>query len=148
MVRVIYLLAQPSAVRIQLVVASVSGERWRVPAGNGKMKVVTDRDMVDLAESLHGWTRNVYDFGCRFIHLSSAHDYLARDPFQALPLEDRAVIARYLNKYHGHLDELTEDCSTFDDVIVYAPQVLKKISSSLAVNLRRLQEGNYTIPPS
>ncbi|MEU6656857.1 hypothetical protein ABZ904_48070 [Streptomyces sp. NPDC046900] len=78
MVRVIYLLRQPSALRADLVASSISGDRWKIPTDKGKMKAVTDRDMVEVAERLNGWTRNVYEFGCRFIHLSSAHDYLAR----------------------------------------------------------------------
>ncbi|MEU6319204.1 hypothetical protein [Streptomyces sp. NPDC047009] len=139
MVRVIYLLAQPDSLRAALVTSSISGERWRVPTGAGKMKVVTDREMIDLAQQLHGWTRNVYEFGCRFIHLSSAHDYLARDPFRALPFEERKVIAEYINKYHGHLGEELSADSSFHEIIPYLPFVLKKISSSLDGNLQSLQ---------
>ncbi|GHB15906.1 hypothetical protein GCM10010306_004270 [Streptomyces umbrinus] len=140
MVRVIYLLAQPRVIQADLLTSSVSGERWRIPTGNCKLKVVTDRDMVDLAQNLHGWTRNVYEFGCSFIHLSSAHDYLARDPFQALPIEERDVIAKYINKYHGHLGEHLSVNSSFDDIISYAPAVLEKISSNLENDLMALQE--------
>ncbi|MFE7772619.1 hypothetical protein ACFU5O_01700 [Streptomyces sp. NPDC057445] len=99
--------------------------------------------MVDHAESLHGWARNVYDFGCRFIHLSNAHDHQARDPFRALPVEDRRVIANHLNKYHGGRGEPVSIDSTFDDVIAYAPHVLKKISSNLEVEVARLQASRY-----
>lgn len=139
MVRVIYLLEQPSALRADLLTSSVSGERWNIPTRNGKLKPVTDSDMVDLAQHLHGWTRNVYEFGCRFIHLSSAHDYLARDPFQALPTEERDAIAKYINRYHGHLGKGLSVISTFDDIIAYAPSVLTKISSNLEHDLKTLQ---------
>lgn len=139
MIRVIYLLEQPRSVRTQLVTSSVSGERWRIATTNGKTKVVSDRDMVDHAERLHGWTRNVYDFGCRFIHLSNAHDHRARDPFQALPLEDRQVIANHLNKYHGDIGDAVSSDSTFDHVAAYVPHVLKKISSNLEFEVAPLQ---------
>ncbi|MER6952778.1 hypothetical protein [Streptomyces sp. NPDC000618] len=139
MIRVVFLLAQPSTVRADLVSSSVAGERWRTATGNGKMKAVTDRDMVELADRLHGWTRNVYEFGCKFIHLSSAHDYLACDPFQALPVEDKEVIARHLHQYHSLPGKQITASSTFDDIIDYAPSVLKKISSNLEWDLKTLQ---------
>lgn len=138
MVRVIYLLTQPRQLRADLLAASVAGVRWRVQTENGKMKPVTDREMVDLAQNLHGWTRNVYEFGCRFIHLSSAHDYLARDPFQALPFEEREGIAQYINHYHRRPDQTLSVNSTFDDIIAYAPLILKKISRNLEHELAAL----------
>ena len=67
---------------------------------DGKRKV-TDRDMVDLSCGIHGWTKNVYAFGCGFIHLSAFHDYSDRDPLDSLTPEDRRDIAHNLNYYHG-----------------------------------------------
>ncbi|MFJ8590697.1 hypothetical protein [Streptomyces sp. NPDC093598] len=139
MVRVIYLLRQPSALRADLIASSISGNRWRIPTDNGKMKPVTDRDMVDLAQSLSGWTRNVYEFGCRFIHLSSAHDYLARDPFRALPNEEREIVAKYINHYHGGLGERISTDSAFSEIVAYSPSILKKISSNLERELAALE---------
>ena len=57
---------------------------------------VFDRDMVDFAEGLTGWARRVYDYSNAFIHLSSQHDYGARDPFQHLDHDERTAIASYL----------------------------------------------------
>jgi len=45
--------------------------------------------------------RNVYAFGCGFIHLSVFHDYPDRDPFDLLTSQDRTDIGRYLSYYHG-----------------------------------------------
>ncbi|MFF4118353.1 hypothetical protein ACFY0P_33595 [Streptomyces sp. NPDC001714] len=143
-VRVIYLLKQPSALRADLVASSISGNRWRIPTDKGKMKAVTDRDMVELAQSMNGWTRNVYEFGCRFIHLSSAHDYLARDPFLALPIEEREIIAKYINHYHGHPGGSVSASSSFNDIVAYAPSILKKISSNLESELATLEGDRCT----
>ncbi len=88
MVRVIYLLAQSPDRRDLLIDSSVNREKWLQHNSKG---AVTDKEMVDLAQRLQGWTRSVYKFGCAFIHLSSLHDYNARDPFRQLPLEERGL---------------------------------------------------------
>jgi hypothetical protein len=57
--------------------------------------------MVDLAARLHGWTQNVYAFGCGFIHLSAFHDYADRDPFDLLTPDDRKIIGHYSKTITG-----------------------------------------------
>ncbi len=90
--------------------------------------------MVDLSSALHGWTQNVYAFGCGFIHLSAFHDYSDRDPFDSLTLEDRRDIAHYLHYYHGVVVDHT---ARFRDIEFVLPVVFEKISA----NLRMLCEG-------
>ena len=139
MVRVIFLLAQSDhELRAHLLEQAVSGEVWTVPTLKGKFKKITDREMVDLAQNLQGWTRLVYRFGCGFIHLSDLHDYQARDPFRSLPFEERREIAQYLLRFHG--GEASAD-STFDEIVAYVPRVLDKISSNLGHYLRDLEHG-------
>lgn len=145
LVRTIYLLEQPRNVRAPLIALSVTGQRWRSTNAEGKTRIITDRDMVDFAEGrLDGWVGRVYDFGCRFIHLSSAHDYLARDPFQALPIDDRRALASYLTNYHGAGPNGTGASvdSTFDDIAAYAPRALEKIASHLDTYVERLRSDN------
>ena len=61
MIRVIFLLSQRDhRLRSRLLEQAVSGETWMVPTPNGKLKKVTDREMVDLAQDLQGWTQLVY----------------------------------------------------------------------------------------
>ncbi len=98
--------------------------------------MVRDRDMVDLAQHLHGWTQNVYRFGCAFIHLSSMHDYGTNDPFTALPQSDRIWIIEHLRNYHG---ASMETVWTFEQVSNYAPAILEKISTNLEFELARLE---------
>ena len=137
MVRVIFLLEQHDpGLRARLLQQAVSGEVWTLPTNTGKAKKVTDRDMVDLAQNLHGWTRLVYRFGCSFIHLSDLHDYQARDPFRGLSSEDQEAIAQYLRQYHG--GDVSVD-STFKEVAEYVPKVLDKIVSNLDHYLKELE---------
>jgi hypothetical protein len=81
MVRVVYLLTIPDMIlRDELIKASVEGNQWELTTTKGKKRRVTDKEMVELANHLQGWTRSVYRFGCAFIHLSNFHDYQDRDP--------------------------------------------------------------------
>lgn len=144
LVRVLFLLAQSDrALRSSLVSAAISGERWRVPTPVGGSALVTDRDLIEAADRYTGWSRRVYLFGSSFIHLSDRHDHQARDPFKALPVEERDVIVEQLNHYHGAA--LTAE-SGFDEVAALVPRVLNKISCSLENNLNRLEHGHDLAP--
>lgn len=149
LIRVIFLEQQDPGLRAQLLDQAVSGEVWKLPTSKGKLSKVTDRQMVDtadLAPNLQGWTQLVYRFGCSFVHLSDLHDYLARDPFRGLPLEDRQNIAKYLRQYHG--GNVSAD-STFDEITAYLPKVLDKIASNLECYLKDLEQvaGSNTVEP-
>jgi hypothetical protein len=133
MVRVIYLLSQDPARRKVLVEASVNGEQWQQPTGRGR---VTDKEMVDLAQQLLGWTRSVYKFGCAFIHLSNLHDYNDRDPMQLLPIQERESILEHCRFYHGG-----PVSTEFEDLLPYLPLALDKVSSNLEHYLEQLQAG-------
>ena len=55
-------------------------------------RVITDKEMVELAQELQGWTESVYKFGCAFIHLSGLHDYNSRDPLSLVSEIGRAHV--------------------------------------------------------
>jgi len=102
-VRVIYLLSiKDRTYRNQLLQQSVDGNKWT--AKDSKRRL-TDREMVDLAQNLHGWTENTYRFGCAFIHLSRFHDYQDRDPIDTLSEKDNEEIREALSYYHGRSRE-------------------------------------------
>lgn len=136
MVRVIYLLAQSCERRTLLIESSVNGKKWSQQNSKG---AITDREMVDLAQHLQGWTRSVYKFGCAFIHLSNLHDYNDRDPLTELPVEERADILGHCRYYHGGP---VSDEATFQDMIPYFPSVLEKISQNLEFYLEHLERGD------
>lgn len=74
LIRVVYLLSiRDLVVRHQLIEQTLANQSWSVKNENGKMKKITDREMVALASELFGWTQSVYKFGCAFIHLSGLH---------------------------------------------------------------------------
>lgn len=142
LIRVIFLLRQTPEVRSQIIESSLAGDgRFRLLTSKGRLATVSDAEMVGAVDGLtglEGWTRLVYEFGCSFIHLSSAHDYLARDPYQALPVEEREIIANYLRRYHGGAVDAR---STFSVVTEYLPAVLEKISRNLATYLVDVRAG-------
>jgi hypothetical protein len=99
MIRVIYLLSTSDVTyRDELIKASVEGRVWTEKSGKRR---ITDRDMVDLATELHGWTESVYRFGCAFIHLSSFHDYQERDPMDMVSGDEKKAILEHMRYYHG-----------------------------------------------
>ncbi|PRC90968.1 hypothetical protein [Solimicrobium silvestre] len=135
MVRVIYLLTRNLERRELLIEASVKGEKW---LQENSRATVTDREMVDLSQSLQGWTQSVYKFGCAFIHLSGLHDYNDRDPLVQLPRQERHDILAHCRHYHG--GSLTDDAS-FEDLVPFFPRVLEKIANNLESYLVALENG-------
>ncbi|MDR3676674.1 MAG: hypothetical protein P4N24_14375 [Acidobacteriota bacterium] len=135
LVRVIFLLSQTDRTyRTALISASVDGHQWTRKDGRGR---ITDREMVDLSKHLFNWAKNVYEFGCAFIHLSSFHDYATRDPLDSVSAADRATIASYLNYYHCvHLGPNVK----FAEILPYLPNVFDKISSNLECYLKDLEK--------
>lgn len=138
MVRVMYLLSQPTERRRELIEASVEGRKWLQPNSRA---CVTDKEMVEHSETLHGWARSVYKFGCAFIHLSDLHDYNHRDPFEAISADDRASIIEHCRYYHG--GPSAENVS-MADFAPYLPRILEKISSNLGCYLRELESGTLS----
>ncbi len=134
MVRCIFLLSiADREYRRQLIKESVNGRPWRTKDGRRR---VTDRAMVDLSTRLHGWSQNVYAFGCGFIHLSAFHDYSDRDPLNSLTTQDRAAIGKYLSCYHG---VRFTAATKFREIKPILPAVFDKISSNLECYVRNLE---------
>ena len=134
MVRVMYLLSvRDRHQRSALLAASIAGERWRDDRG-----IVTDRRMVELADSLHGWAKSVYDFGCAFIHLSSFHDYETRNPLELVTSDEREAILRHMRNYHHGPQS---DHPTFEELASYLPAVFDKVSGNLDCYLKELESN-------
>ncbi len=136
MIRVIYLLSIDDIdYRNELIELSVQGKKW---TRKGNKAQVTDRDMVELANRLKGWTQSVYKFGCAFIHLSNFHDYQARDPVKSLTKEEKVDLLKHMRAYHG--GPLTDDPS-FGEVVRYLPLVFEKVHSNLECYVRDLEQN-------
>jgi hypothetical protein len=128
LVRAYYLLHCPPEVRVQLLSASVEGEKWEIATINGRRRKVSDKEMVDLATETDAWVRRVYDVGSALVHLSHVHDYGARDPLASMDPEERRRIVLYVNDFHRAI--LPDDAS-FEEIAAYAPQILTKIRNNL-----------------
>lgn len=94
--------------------------------------------MVDLADTLHGWTKSVYTFGCAFIHLSNLHDYQSRDPLDQISETERAAIVEHLRYYHGGPVAASP---RFGDVVPLLPAVFAKIADNLECYVKQLERG-------
>ena len=133
MERVIFLLNQTQEERDHLIALTLNGQKWKLRSN----AQVTDKQMVDLADSLKGWTKSVYKFGCAFIHLSSFHDYAFNDPFSNIEPEEIESIKTHLNYYHGF--PLTTDLN-MKSVSFYLPMIFDKIESNLECCIKDLEE--------
>lgn len=134
MIRVIYLLSiKDTSYRNDLIAASVEGRKWTV---KGSKKRITDRQMVDLANKLNGWTESVYRFGCGFIHLSSFHDYQDRDPMDMITNDEKKAILHHMKYYHQGPRELNPK---LEDLFPYLPMVLDKVASNLECYVKELE---------
>ncbi len=126
LVRVVFLLAQSDRpYRHGLIDDSVSGTRWRC---RNSQPPVTDREMVDLTDTLHGWTKSVYAFGWAFIHLCNLHDHQTRDPLGQIMEAERKSTLDHLRHYH---DGPHGASPAFSDVVPYLPMVFTKIADNL-----------------
>lgn len=129
LVRVIFILSKESlAERNTMIDTFLKEGRIVVITAKNKSKKVTDSEMVDLAQNLHGWTKSVYSFGCSFIHLSKAHDHFNDDPVSKIAEDEKAQIVNHLICYHGGT---ITDNFTFNELLPYLPKVLNKISGNL-----------------
>lgn len=134
LVRVVYLLAQDDrGERQRLIKDAAMGRKWTHAAS---ARPVTDREMVDLTDGLHGWTKSVYAFGCGFIHLSHLHDYKTRDPLQQIPAAERVAVLGHLRTYHGGPGGPDP---MFADIVPMLPAVFDKIAGNLENYLKELE---------
>ena len=139
MVRTIWLLSiKDMTERTRLIQATLSGQKWTMTTPNGKARQITDREMVEFAQELQGWTQSVYKFGCAFIRLSDFHNHAVQDPFRKLPEAERQDILRHMRNYHGGP---SEDNPSMNEIARYLPHVLDKIGGNLDCYLNSLQDG-------
>ncbi len=139
LVRVVYLLSERDGNRRrELLRQAVDGEQWTETTPKGKQRRITDRDMVNLAQQLHGWTASVYSFGCAFIHLTRFHDHRHRDPLRSIPRDEQTAILRHMRSYHHGPPA---ENPSFDDLVPYLPQAFTKIADNLECYLKQLEIG-------
>jgi len=142
MVRVIYLLSiSDFEERKRLMEQTIDGEGWTVETRKGKKSKITDREMVELSNQLHGWTRSVYKFGCAFIHLSNYHAYMSKNPLESLSAVEKKDILSHMRNYHSGPNS---DSPSFGELAMYFPMVFEKIAGNLECYLKDL-ENNKTL---
>lgn len=117
-VRLVYLQSVDAPLANELIAQFVRGERW-----SRKKKLITDGEMVELAQAKHFWVEKAYRFGCKLIHLSDFHDYQSVDPFTTIPTSDKRTIMNFLRDYHGYREN-DIDLPRFIELL---PKVMVKI---------------------
>lgn len=126
MVRTIFLLHEVDlSIRHHFINQTLNNTKWTLP---NSRTIVTDRQMVDLTDTLFGWTQSVYKLGCAFIHLSPMSDYKNENPFFRLSQDEKDNIKQHLNNYHNF--PLTEDLS-MQTVTPFLLRVFTKVSDNL-----------------
>ena len=138
MIRCIYLLYQPIEDRKSLINQTLTGKRWQYNNG----RIITDKNMVEIANNLQGWTKSVYKFGCAFIHLSNFHDYENADMFTDLDSNEKEDIKQHTNHYHGY--DLNQTL-TFLSIKPYLSQVFMKVYGNLECYISDLENNNNLI---
>lgn len=136
LIRCIFILAATDRIyRSELISYSVNGVPFR--SVDGKRKI-TDREMVEISQKLHGWTRSVYDFGCAFIHLSNFHDFQDRNPLTSLHHKNFDKIKNHLAYYHGIHINASSDLTRIGFAL---PCIFEKISSNIEFYLEEIVQN-------
>lgn len=132
LIRVIYVLTKSQLIRESLLEQFINRDRWSL---NGR--VITDREMVETVNILHGWARIAYKFGCAFIHMSYIQDWQDTDPMSVIRPDEKSDLIRYINQYHSA--NLKEDVA-FDDLKPYLLNVFEKIYGNLSYYIETLRD--------
>lgn len=135
--RSVFLLSKDLNERNHFITQTLQNIKWTQPNSRA---TVTDRQMVNLANDLHGWTNSVYKLGCAFIHLSPLADYRNSNPFEQLSSVEINDIKQHLHDYHSF--NLENDLN-METVSPYLLKVLDKVSSNLECYIESLE--NQTI---
>lgn len=135
LVRAVFLLSKDLGTRQHFISQTLQNTKWTIP--NSKT-IITDRNMVNLTDRLHGWTNSVYKLGCAFIHLSPMADYKKSNPFQKLEQNEINDIKQHLHNYHGFQ---LADSLIMDTVSPYLLRVLDKVSSNLECYIKDLEDN-------
>jgi hypothetical protein len=126
----------PQEVR-RLLELSEQGEQWTVAGGKpGKWVRLTDRAMLDLATQLGGWEQNVYEVGCKLVHLSEFHLYRHSDPLQRISVADRAKMLAYLQSSH----QCSAENLNMEVLCRFLPQIMQKIAENVEFYLEELDD--------
>ena len=138
LVRTIFLLSKNLKEREHFINQTLNNQQWTLPESKTK---ITDRNMIDLANRLNGWTNSVYKLGCAFIHLSPFADYNNQNPFSHLPFEEVDNIKRHIHSYHGFP---LESELNMQSIIPYLMHVFNKVSNNLGYYIEQLN-SNKTV---
>lgn len=135
LIRIVFLLNQNLVVRQHLVSQTLQNTKWTQP---NSRSIITDKQMVDLTDKLHGWTISLYKLGRAFIHLSPMANYKNSNSFQQLTQAEILDIKQHLHNYHNF--SLSDDLN-METISPYLLNVLDKMSNNLACYINDLEKN-------
>ena len=94
--------------------------------------------MVEHSNKLDGWSRNVYEFGCAFIHLSNFHNQGEHFLFTQENNSEATKVKEYIKYYHNYEIDVP---IRLTQIVELAPQIFDKVSSNLIDYLTALEKG-------
>lgn len=132
MVRVLFLLTCNTDLRINLITQTLNNEKWNIDRHN-----IKDFQLIQNSLKMHGWAKNVYQFGCAFIHLSIFHYYQEQDPFLKLSQSEIEVIKNFMVQYQEFPANIN---ITFSSMSPYLLKIFEKINQNLYCHLEDLEK--------
>ena len=133
--RLVYLQSVDDVTASTLISDFLKGRRWKCRV-KSKVRLVRDRDMVNLAKREYFWVEIAYDFGCQLIHLSKIHDYETVDPFAMMAPQAKQTIIDFLREYHQYQGQ-DIDLPRFVAVV---PKVMGKIRGKVRAYSSALEQ--------
>lgn len=141
LMRVIFLLSQADRqYRNRLIKDSVAGRPWH---RRYSRQLVTDREMTELTDTRHGWTKSVYAFGCTFMQLAECHNHDGQDPLDQLTEAERYSILKHLRYYHGGA---SRPSPRFSDLVPLLPRAFVCFADCLECCLKHLEQDGGIAP--
>jgi len=134
-VRLVYLNAIGKHSALEMIEDFAATKRLRIRDGT-KKRIISEREMVELAAPSYHWVEPTYRLSCNLIHFSTFHDYQSTDPFSGISDDDRRAIIKFLHDYHGYSDP-DIDMTRFVRVL---PNVMDKIARHVAGNCATLEQ--------
>ena len=134
-ISLLFLLNRNKYEKEHLLKLSINSQKWYFKNNENKKEYITEKVLVDFADSLTGWEKSIYEFGLSFQSISTNFNYLLRDPVKSMGENERKQISNYIREYHKK--DFNDDF-TLDDLIPVLEEIFQRISNNLISYLDKI----------
>jgi hypothetical protein len=134
-ISLLFLLNRNQYEKEHLVRLSINSQKWFFLNGDNKKVYITEKEIINYADSLQGWEKGIYEFGLSFQCLSKNFNYLLRDPMKSMSENERRQISDYIKEYHN---TVFNDNFSLDDLIPLLEDIFKTITSNLLIYMDKI----------